>query len=190
MAAETLGKMISNVDLDTADPYLDLERKERKPPIFRIPTYIKDRNRKSFEPQIVSIGPYHYGKHELMPMQVHKNRALLHFVKRSKKSIQVYVDRLMEDVNQLRVCYEQIDSMVEWKDDASFVHLMLVDGVFLLEFLSVLRGNQKKKDYAGIDPIFGHDGHMLVYDAMMQDLLLLENQLPYQVLATLLSVSE
>ncbi|MCL7021490.1 hypothetical protein MKW94_014331 [Papaver nudicaule] len=188
--AETLEQMISNVDLDIADPYLALELKERKPPIFRIPTYIKKRNRKSFEPQIVSIGPYHYGKLELMPMQVHKKRALAHFVKRSGKSVQVYVDRLMEDVNQLRDCYEQIDSMQVWQDDASLVQLMMVDGVFLIEFLSVLRGNQRKKDYAGIDPIFGHDGHMLIYDTMMQDLLLLENQLPYQVLATLLSVSE
>ncbi|KAI3830860.1 hypothetical protein MKX03_015565 [Papaver bracteatum] len=184
---ETLDPMISNIDLDNEDPYFDLERKS--PPIFRIPDHIKEKNRKLYEPQVVSIGPYHYGKPKLMPMQIHKKRAVAHFVKRSGKSIQFYLDRLMEDVKHLKECYEGIESIQEWQDDANFVRLMMVDGVFLFEFLSVLRGSQKN-DYASIDPIFGQDGHILVYDSMMQDFLLLENQLPYQVLSTLLSVSE
>ncbi|KAI3992661.1 hypothetical protein MKX01_007983 [Papaver californicum] len=84
---------------------------------------------------------------------------------------------------------------------------MLIDGVFLFEFLFVTRGNQNNYDYATNDLVFcyeglgccefgllitfgTHKGHTLIYDTVMQDLLLMENQLPYLVLSILLSVSE
>lgn len=95
----------------------------------------------------------------------------------------------MEAVNESRESYDELDKMEEWTDDDEFVMLMMFDGVFLLEFLSISRGHQNNKDYGSNDPIFGVDGYRLIYDSLMQDLLLLENQLPYLVLYTLLSVS-
>ncbi|MCL7039228.1 hypothetical protein MKW94_005212 [Papaver nudicaule] len=204
---ETPSEMISNLNLDQDDMYMELEKpylqknknillekhQEQNLQIFIIPTYIKERNPSAYEPKMVSIGPYHYGKTHLMTMQSHKKRALLHFLRRSRTRAteQGYVARLMLVVDQLRKSYEQVEQMERWKnDDDGFVKLMMVDGIFLLEFLSVLKGNQDNRDYANIDPIFGHRGHNLNYNYVMQDLLLLENQLPYLVLSTLLSVSE
>ncbi|RZC62175.1 hypothetical protein C5167_023938 [Papaver somniferum] len=140
------------------------------------------------DPRNVSIGPHHYGKPQLYPMQADKLRALRHFVKRGRPSIDSYIQALLKCATPIRDSYEKLDET--WQDNNRFVILMLLDGVFLLEFLSVTRGNQKYSDYNATDPIFGHQGHMLIYEVMMQDLLMLTNQLPYLVLSTLLSVSE
>ncbi|KAI3919632.1 hypothetical protein MKW92_048975 [Papaver armeniacum] len=181
-------KMFDGLDLKEKDFY------EARDPlrIFIIPTYIKQRNQAAYEPKMVSIGPYHYGKAALEPMQLHKKRALTHFLNRSPtKTKDQYIDKLKEVVGDLRNCYEgQVEEMKRWEDDEHFVKLMMVDGVFIFEFLNVLKGNKRCRDYAEIDPIFGYRGHNLNYNYVMQDLLLLENQIPYQVLHILLTVSE
>ncbi|KAI3836647.1 hypothetical protein MKX03_034930 [Papaver bracteatum] len=170
-----LVEMIDGLDETEKDFYKELQDPLR---IFLVPTYIKLRNQAAYEPKMVSIGPYHYGKPMLEPMQRHKKRALTHFLKRSPtKSKQQYIDKLKSVVG-------------DWDDDDDFAKLMMVDGVFIFEFLNVLRGNDRCHDYAEIDPIFGYRGHNLNYNYVMQDLLLLENQIPYQVLHILLTVSE
>ncbi|KAI3896196.1 hypothetical protein MKW92_022258 [Papaver armeniacum] len=223
---KTLGDMISNVNLDSVDPYLNIEHKEHKQTISEIPIDIKAKNPNAYQPKMVSIGPYHFGKPHLMPMQLDKQRSLIHFLKSSSAPIESYLNKLKEVVTLLRESYEQLDHMKNWQDDDVFIQLILacfllghlisalfpvflffsfsnniltfsfkkkkkkIDGVFLFEFLSVIRGNQNNYDYATHDPVFGYEGHMLIYDTVMQDLLLMENQLPYLVLSILLSVSE
>ncbi|MCL7022080.1 hypothetical protein MKW94_009380 [Papaver nudicaule] len=183
-----LVEMMDHLDMDGKDFYAALQEPLR---IFMIPTYIKRRDQAAYEPKMVSIGPYHYGKPALQPMQKHKARALIHFLKRSKKNtiIEPYLSALTKVVDKLRNCYEVVDEITKW-NDVDFAKLMLLDGVFLLEFLNVSRGNQACHDYAAIDPIFGVRGHNLNYNYVMEDLLLLENQIPYQVLSTLLMVSD
>ncbi|KAI3933095.1 hypothetical protein MKW92_002251 [Papaver armeniacum] len=156
-------QMIDELNLNQRDFYEELEEPLQ---IFTIPTYIRRRNPTAYEPKMVSIGPYHYGNPILEPMQFHKKRAVIHFLRRSptKATKQQYIDELMRHVDQLRRSYENVDAMA--------------------------RGNQTIRDYASIDPIFGGRGHNLNYNYVMEDLLLLENQVPYQVLFTLLTVSE
>ncbi|KAI3916543.1 hypothetical protein MKW92_019364 [Papaver armeniacum] len=176
-----MGEMIHNLDLESGDPYREsVLRQEPCKTIFKVPNYIKERNRTAYEPKMVSIGPYYHGREHLIPMQVHKKRALVHFFGRNRAvPIESYLTKLKEKVTELRAT----------EDDDSFVQLMLVDGIFLLEFLSVLRGTQSNNDYESVDPIFGERGHALIYNSVKQDLLLLENQLPYLVPFILLSVS-
>ncbi|MCL7032650.1 hypothetical protein MKW94_029271 [Papaver nudicaule] len=191
MAEERLQvvQMIDELNLDQRDFYDELEEPLQ---IFTIPTYIRRRNPTAYEPKMVSIGPYHYGKPILEPMQFHKERAVIHFLRRSptRATKQQYIDELMRHVDQLRRAYENVEAMARWANNVDFVKLMMVDGIFLFEFLNVWRGNQSIRDYAPIDPIFGGRGHNLNYNYVMEDLLLLENQVPYQVLFTLLTVSE
>ncbi|KAI3909424.1 hypothetical protein MKW92_048900 [Papaver armeniacum] len=155
------------------------------------------------EPIYVAIGPYYYGipRLELMNKN-HKLRALRQFIIRGRRLpkasylssqkqgsyLEALIQALMNIVHQLRVFYEPLDKI--WLDYNDFVILMLLDGVFLLEFLSINRGNQRNSDYDAADPIFGSKGHRLTYEEIKQDLLMPKNQLPYLVLSTLLSVSE
>ncbi|KAI3967584.1 hypothetical protein MKW92_004763 [Papaver armeniacum] len=181
-----LVQMIDGLDLDKKDFYKELGEPLQ---IFIIPTYIKRRNPAAYEPKMVSIGPYHYGKKELEPMESHKERALIHFLKRSptKATKEQYIAALMEHVDELRKCYENVEAMEKWGKNDDFAKLMMVDGIFLFEFLNVWRGNQTINDYAPIDPIFGDRGHILNYNYVMEDLLLLENQVPYQAATNILS---
>ncbi|MCL7032268.1 hypothetical protein MKW94_005994 [Papaver nudicaule] len=183
LTLEILNKILN---WEHGDPYShDLKCNNRIP---EIPINMKERNPRAYVPRNVSIGPYHYGDPQLDRMQVDKMRALRHFVKRGRHPMETYLEALMEVVTPCRESYGQLEK--QWQDETHFCLLMLIDGVFVLEFLSVTRGNQNNYDYAATDPIFGHEGHMLIYGAIMQDLLMVENQLPYLVLSTLLSVSE
>lgn len=67
-----------------------------KQSIYRVPALMRDSNSKAYEPRVVSIGPYHYGKEHLEAMEEHKHRALRHFLKRA------YSMRLEDLVNHFR----------------------------------------------------------------------------------------
>ncbi|KAI3996810.1 hypothetical protein MKX01_041110 [Papaver californicum] len=165
---------------------------ERPAQIFTIPSFVKRRNPDAYQPKLVSIGPYHYGKPELEPMQSHKNRAVIHFLERSPRQAtkEQYVDALMLVHDRWWESYEQVPELRRWTPD-NFIKLMMVDGIFLVKFLNVLQGNPNgNHDYADTDPMFGKRGHSFNYSYVMEDLLLLENQVPYLVLFTLLIVSE
>lgn len=101
--------------------------------IYRIPASVTDINRRAYKPQIVSFGPYHHGNENMKAMEEHKRRALLHFLKRSKKSLQSYVDALAPAAQDLKDAYDQLGP--DWEDTEKFLELMIVDGCFVLEIL-------------------------------------------------------
>ncbi|EEF50158.1 conserved hypothetical protein [Ricinus communis] len=67
-------------------------------------------------------------------MEDHRHRALLRFLKRSNKPLQLFVDSLTEVVQHLKDSYDLLDAC--WQQDTSrFLQLMILDGCFLLEML-------------------------------------------------------
>ncbi|PIA41305.1 hypothetical protein AQUCO_02200005v1 [Aquilegia coerulea] len=155
--------------------------------IYKLYSFIKDRNENKFEPLLVSIGPYHHGKKQLKAMEVHKRRALRHFIKRSCLPFQVYKNAMMVEVKELQESYDQLDEEYLNNPD-QFIELMMVDGCFILEFMDLLSG--APKDYDSNDPVFSYYGCIIHYNCIMRDMLLLENQLPYLVLEKLVFVSQ
>ncbi|KAJ8759914.1 hypothetical protein K2173_010060 [Erythroxylum novogranatense] len=136
----------------------------RKRSIYKIPSCVTDLNRKAYIPQAVSFGPYHHGKDHLRPMEEHKHRALLHFLKRSRKPLQPFVESLKEVVQVLKDCYDQLD--VSWQEDTDgFLQLMILDGCFMLELL-----------------------RLYIMPYIRRDMLMLENQLPILLLNKLMAV--
>ncbi|KAK5802112.1 hypothetical protein PVK06_029694 [Gossypium arboreum] len=153
--------------------------------IYKVPPNITDLNNKAYIPQVVSFGPYHHGHPHLNPMEDHKQRALLHFLKRSGKPLQLFVESLDKDLQQLRDCYELLDPM--WQDDDhKFMQLMILDGCFMLEILCF--DTHTMEDYAETDPIFSNHGKIHIIPFIKRDMLMLENQLPMQVLHSLVAV--
>lgn len=151
--------------------------------IYRVPTYIKEHNPKAYEPQLVSIGPYHHGEPHLRSMEEHKHSAVQHLIRRSKKPLEVYRKALEDEVKQLIDSYEQLDE--EWEDRERFLDLMVLDGCFLYEFL---RGYSSPRGYDEIDPIFSFHGFLNICPYMVPDILMMENQLPLLVIERLLAV--
>ncbi|XP_073098548.1 UPF0481 protein At3g47200-like [Elaeis guineensis] len=157
----------------------------RKQSIYRVPACIKDLNSKAYKPQVVSFGPFHHGEAQVMPMEEHKHRALLHFLKRSVKPLDDFVTEMEEVVEQLLDAYQNLDE--DWRRERQkFLQLMIVDGCFMLEIMRVSTGHSN--DYAFNDPIFSSHGVLYTVPYVRRDMLMIENQLPLLVLEKLVAV--
>lgn len=157
----------------------------KKRSIYKVPACVTELNRKAYIPQAVSFGPYHHGKEHLKQMEEHKQRALLHFLKRCRKPIELFINSLAQVVQDLKDSYEPLDPV--WKDDTPrFLQLMILDGCFMLEILRTT--TSILDDYAPNDPIFSNHGKLYLMPYIRRDMLMLENQLPMLLLDRLLHV--
>nr|XP_018676075.1 PREDICTED: UPF0481 protein At3g47200-like isoform X1 [Musa acuminata subsp. malaccensis] len=159
-----------------------------KPSIYIVPPYIRNLNCHAYKPHIVSFGPYHHGDPDVMPMEEHKDRALTRFLKRANKSLQDVMTAIEEVVQQLRGAYQSLDG--KWAEDKRFVHLMILDGCFMLE---IIRVATKKPDDGGHgyemdEPIFSDHGNLYTVPCIKRDMMMIENQLPLLVLYKLVFV--
>ncbi|XP_048139392.1 UPF0481 protein At3g47200-like [Rhodamnia argentea] len=167
----------------------DDQRRWNKRSIYRIPARITDLKSEAYRPQVVSFGPYHHGDEHLLPMEEHKRRSLVHFLKRSGKPFKPFLESLKEVLGDLKASYDALDPM--WKKDSEgaagrFLQLMITDGCFMLEILRF--ANSEVDDYAPNDPIFSNHGRLYILPNIWRDMLLLENQLPLLVLERLVAV--
>ncbi|XVE67690.1 hypothetical protein DITRI_Ditri09bG0008700 [Diplodiscus trichospermus] len=158
--------------------------KWRKLSIYKVPTGIRGGYEKGYKPQIVSLGPYHHGEAHLIPMETHKQRALLHFLKRSNTPFEAFVFPVAEVLEDIMDSYYELDA--SWQNDRDrFLRLMIVDGIFMLEVLaSAVHG----LNYANNDPIFSWQRKQPFLSLIKRDMLMLENQLPLLVLVKLVVV--
>ncbi|EOY13892.1 Uncharacterized protein TCM_032620 [Theobroma cacao] len=140
--------------------------------LLKVPHQLRQVNESAYEPQLISIGPYHQGKQHLIEMELYKNRCLQKILKRESK----------------HRCYEAVDfkRARKWYSpsflndiEAKFQEIMLVDGCFIVELLRQMVTGEYD------DPIFKKEW---VQNALLGDLLLFENQLPFFVLVGLYHV--
>ncbi|KAL6190716.1 hypothetical protein ACLB2K_037110 [Fragaria x ananassa] len=155
----------------------------KKGSIYKLPASLTDTNKKAYKPQTVSFGPYHYDP--LNPMEAHKHRALLHFLKRCGKSVELFVDALAEVESDLKDSYTLLHSVPKEVTNI-FLQMMILDGCFMLEILRTAA--HVLDDYAPNDPIFSDHGRLHVMPFIKRDMLMLENQLPMLVLEKLVAV--
>ncbi|KAI6670701.1 hypothetical protein NL676_005586 [Syzygium grande] len=169
---------------------IDEQQNWKKRCVYRLPACVTDLNRKAYQPQAVSFGPYHYGQKHLYPMEEHKQRALLHFLKRSGKPLECFLESLTAVAQELEESYDALGP--EWKECSGegaasrFLQLMITDGCFMLEILKSATGTLN--DYASHDPIFSKHGKLNIMPYIKRDMLMLENQLPMLVLDRLVTV--
>lgn len=155
----------------------------REQSIYRVPKLIKDMNSKAYQPQLVSLGPFHHGNSNLLPMEEHKRRALVHRVKRSGKPLQDFIAAVEEVADKLEAAYgKDLDDRWRGENRHRFVEMMVTDGCFLLEILMDLR------DYEPRDPFFGTNGRFCYFPYVWYDMFVMENQLPLLLLDRLVAV--
>ncbi|KAJ6705226.1 hypothetical protein OIU79_010017 [Salix purpurea] len=154
--------------------------------IYKLPASVTVLNRTAYRPQIVSFGPYHYYDDQLKRMEEHKHRALYYFLRRSGKSLELFLQSLNEVVQDLRDSYDQLDK--SWEDDTNkFLQLMILDGCFMLEIM-YLATAQSSETYAADDPVFSSHGKVYMVPFIRRDMLIVENQLPMLVLYKLAAI--
>ncbi|KAJ6713850.1 hypothetical protein OIU85_025471 [Salix viminalis] len=146
--------------------------------IFKVPSDVRSVNDRAYEPEILSIGPYHRGKDDLKMMEEHKKHYLHMFLqRRPENSLTSYVEAMRGFEERARQYYHQPVSL----DKDVFVEMLFLDGCFIVELICriVTYGPQQG------DPVTGKSK---VLYTVTRDMLLLENQLPFCVLLELFSM--
>ncbi|KAG9441334.1 hypothetical protein H6P81_017188 [Aristolochia fimbriata] len=157
------------------------KEKSKEPPatIHRVPHIIRRGNDDAYEPEIVSIGPYHRRNERVQAMETHKWQYLHSFSSRSGHlSLEEhFIPKALELKNRAQKCYS---SDISFMEDKEFVEMLILDSCFILELFQKFH-DRGKKVITETDPIFGHCTQWVVR-CVARDLLLAENQLPFFVL--------
>ncbi|KAL6654782.1 hypothetical protein ACP70R_008247 [Stipagrostis hirtigluma subsp. patula] len=185
--AENVEKMLKDTDVSVEE---EVSRWQRHC-IYRVPKYIKDLNPKAYRPVAVSLGPFHHGDPELLPMEEHKRRALRRLLRRCGRPLMEFAVAVESVADELESAYVGLGA--EWRGSQGkrerFVEMMIVDGCFLLEVMRVTAAAGKHVDgYAPNDPVFSSHGVLHVVPFIRREMLMLENQLPLLLLKTLVAV--
>ncbi|CAK7324133.1 unnamed protein product [Dovyalis caffra] len=165
----------------TGDQWLDFLTESREPDevskrmgpmIPRVPSEFREveENKDCYEPRVVSIGPYHHGKKELEKMERLKSKLAGQFVQKERSIAEEMYRKVEELVGYARGCYAE--ELKHQFNDEKFTQMMFLDGNFLLEFLDGKLEKQKLRNEE--------------VALVRRDLFLLENQLPFGVLLSLM----
>ncbi|KAH0982804.1 hypothetical protein GBA52_009981 [Prunus armeniaca] len=164
------------------------ERDSRSICIYKVPNAMRQMKSKAYEPNIVSIGPYHHGVASLQEMEKVKRiyfRRLFKpntddgsvlSVKEKAEMMQLLDDakKAMQELEEkARSCYSEESEL----SSEEFVKMMLMDGCFIIGFL-------RDASQQG----FEHTPSTVerwMLPTIRQDLIKLENQLPLFVLRRL-----
>ncbi|KAF5471809.1 hypothetical protein F2P56_008576 [Juglans regia] len=149
------------------------------PKIQKVPLLLQDHKHfdKYFKPRIVAIGPIHHGEPKYKRAEAYKLRMASYFVKDSGRKDEILYDIVEKNIEQLRQCFD--DKVTEKYSDQALAWMLFVDGCAILQSIHCAV-SQNCKDWK------------MKYDLMAfatQDLFLLENQLPYQLLVDLTNSS-
>ncbi|KAF9688881.1 hypothetical protein SADUNF_Sadunf01G0034000 [Salix dunnii] len=147
--------------------------------IFKVPHAVRSINDRAYEPEILSIGPYHRGKDDLKMMEDHKKHYLQMFLQRKPgNSLTSYVTAMRDLEERARQYYQKPVSL----EKDAFVEMLLFDGCFIVELICKIFTDGLQNE----DPV---TGNLFVLSTVSHDMLLLENQLPFCVLLKLFSMT-
>ena len=183
--------------------------KRRECCIYKVPLKLRRVNEDAYTPKLISIGPYHHKRKNLKKMEDLKRRYFRDACVRTKKSEENFSRRIQEhEYQKILHCYPE-GSHMEEKD---FMTMILLDSIFIIEELwrtnenppmsppamttisqkcewrmwgacvinfqkERKEDNPEKKNHEMVNPWRSYN--------IMQDLLLLENQVPFFVLEDL-----
>ncbi|KAM3288676.1 hypothetical protein P3S67_022106 [Capsicum chacoense] len=164
----------------------------QKPKIQKVPKMHREIEANvSYDPLVVSIGPFHHGKPELQLTEKRKELLAIQFADQNSTkerpegvlkwlpttsvSIDVLYKKVKNIVPSVRECYD--DEVIKKYSHEEFAQMMLLDGCFILQYFHcIVTGNYEELKMKSHDIAFIH-----------RDLFLLENQLPFEVLQVLMS---
>ncbi|KAK9229560.1 hypothetical protein WN944_022523 [Citrus x changshan-huyou] len=158
--------------------------------IFSVPKTLMFSDPDSYTPQEVAIGPYHYWRPELYEMERYKLAA----AKRAQRHIdgdhkfQYIVDQLKELELKIRACYHKFLNF----SNETLAWMMAIDASFLLEFLQIYAVNEAKLSATysstSMSHLLDYAGTKAAHNAILRDMVMLENQIPLFVLRKMLEV--
>lgn len=153
-----------------------------KPRIQRVPFMLRENEdfKQYYEPRVVAIGPIHHGKPKIFDYsEMIKHRLAGKFMEEHGIDVHVLYDKIMANLEKLKLCYaEDVMKEKNYSDD-ELTWMFLVDGCSMLHFIDCIVKDDSKLEKLNIKK-----------DQMafaQQDMFLLENQLPYELLELLMN---
>ncbi|KAM0831927.1 hypothetical protein ACQ4PT_065208 [Festuca glaucescens] len=138
--------------------YKEHDQRRKLCMIFRVPKNIKQVDKLSYEPKVLSIGPYYHGNSSLLFMEKVKWNCLDYVLKLNyRKKLEFYLTVMESLEKQARSCYSQEVSL----ESDIFLRMLMLDGCFLLVYLGVTDGldwcvkeeNATDSNYQGREPL-------------------------------------
>ncbi|XP_057837102.1 putative UPF0481 protein At3g02645 [Cryptomeria japonica] len=141
--------------------------------VFSVPNELLAVKPEAYIPQCVSIGPYHHWRSQLFEMDRYKVATAPRFEKTITGKFEAVVEEVKKYDWQIRNCYQKF---LDYKEEP-LAWLMALDASFLLDCLQyyVKRADRISSQVA-------------THNAIMRDLMMLENQLPLFLLQKLLEM--
>uniref|UniRef100_A0A2N9H9K3 Uncharacterized protein n=1 Tax=Fagus sylvatica TaxID=28930 RepID=A0A2N9H9K3_FAGSY len=139
--------------------------------IYKVPKRLREVKKEAYAPKLISIGPVHRHNKELNleEMEMLKLKYFKEFFDRTSKVQKDFANIVEENKGKIRHCYE---ASIKMPDDKAFKEMILLDSIFIIElFLRTATREEDEKDYILSKP--------WLEDGIKQDLILLENQLPF-----------
>ncbi|XP_059639279.1 putative UPF0481 protein At3g02645 [Cornus florida] len=154
--------------------------------IFNVPKTLMASDPDSYIPQEVALGPYHYWRPELYEMQRYKLAA----AKRIQKQLQCLkfqnlVNQLIELELRIRASYHKYLDF----NGETLAWMMAVDASFMLEFLQIYalkEGKTLTRISSRISHLVDISGSKSAHNAILRDMVMLENQIPLFLLRKML----
>ncbi|KAL6292140.1 hypothetical protein ACE6H2_000282 [Prunus campanulata] len=152
--------------------------------IFKVPQVLRRHNTKAYQPDVVSIGPYHRHSEELQRMETVKQWYFRNLLTRMKISAQEFIQRINDETENGIIEFEKrarsfYAEPLDHLKEKELMEIMILDGCFVVQLLQNFKDHKDEKDD---DPILNMD---CMFQYVCHDLLLLENQLPWFVLICL-----
>ncbi|XP_015581642.3 putative UPF0481 protein At3g02645 [Ricinus communis] len=167
----------------------ELENESEVPvSIFSVPKILMTADPDSYTPQQVAIGPYHHWRPEIYEMERYKLAA----AKRTQKQLQnvkfqYIVDHLTELEPKIRASYHRFLDL----SNETLAWMMAIDASFLLEFLQIYaikEGMSITRVSTRMSHLVDYAGKKSAHNAILRDMVMLENQIPLFVLRKILEV--
>ncbi|CAL2271946.1 unnamed protein product [Prunus armeniaca] len=150
-----------------------------QPKIQKVPFMLRDHKNfdKYYVPRAVAIGPFHHGNPRCKLAQKYKLMLTSKFAKFVGQKEEDLYKKIEEKIKELRECY--VKEATEDIDDDKLAWMLFLDGCSTLQFIYSLMNKHEEFEIKRDQVAFAQ-----------QDLFLLENQIPYQVLELLMSSSK
>ncbi|KAK9058838.1 hypothetical protein SSX86_023681 [Deinandra increscens subsp. villosa] len=151
--------------------------------IFKVPQTLIDINGKSYEPHIVSIGPFHHGRPHLEMIEEHKWRFLRQLLNRTREN-GVVLEDFLKAVARLEGKARECYSVTVGYTTDEFIEMMVLDGCFVIELFRKIGGLVEVEES---DPLITMSW---IVSFFLRDLVRLENQIPFFVLECLFQLTK
>ncbi|KAF8014141.1 hypothetical protein BT93_H0088 [Corymbia citriodora subsp. variegata] len=154
--------------------------------VFQVPKSLSSAKPEAYTPQLIGLGPYHHLQPQLREME----RVKLNVVKKLHnehkcESFHKLVEKLSKLHLYVRTCYHKFldidDKMLSW--------IMTIDALFLFHLLCLPAIGEKTPEPSS--PLWGLAvlaGKKLAKDAILRDVMMLENQIPIFFLQQMVTI--